>query len=62
VGKTPYGFKNFTNVIATKDPDAPRRVVLAAHYDSKYFGTYPKNQARLFPPPSAPRKPLIDPS
>ncbi|KAI0293610.1 glutaminyl-peptide cyclotransferase-like protein [Russula brevipes] len=44
VDKTPYGFKNFTNVIATKDPDAPRRVILAAHYDSKYFGTYPKNQ------------------
>lgn len=38
---------NFTNVIATKDPDAPRRVVLSAHYDSKYFETYPQNQVRL---------------
>lgn len=37
---------NFTNVIATKDPDAPRRVVLSAHYDSKYFPTYPQNQVR----------------
>ncbi|KAI0318924.1 glutaminyl-peptide cyclotransferase-like protein [Amylostereum chailletii] len=41
---TPYGPKNFTNVIATKDPDAPRRVVLAAHFDSKFFSTYPQNQ------------------
>jgi hypothetical protein len=46
VATTPYGPKNFTNVIATKDPDAPRRVVLAAHYDSKYFPHYPENQAR----------------
>ncbi|KAF8267886.1 glutaminyl-peptide cyclotransferase-like protein [Lactarius quietus] len=44
VASTPYGPRNFTNVIATKDPDAPRRVVLAAHFDSKYFPTYPQNQ------------------
>ena len=44
IGSTPYGLRNFTNVIATKDPDAPRRVVMAAHYDSKYFPTYPQNQ------------------
>jgi len=44
IGSTPYGLRNFTNVIATKDPDAPRRVVLSAHYDSKYFPTYPQNQ------------------
>lgn len=42
--KTPYGEKRFTNVIATKDPDAPRRLVLAAHFDSKFFATYPQNQ------------------
>jgi len=41
---TPYGEKRFTNVIATKDPDAPRRVVVAAHFDSKYFSVYPLNQ------------------
>lgn len=46
VATTPFGPKNFTNIIATKDPDAPRRVVLAAHYDSKYFSSYPENQAR----------------
>lgn len=45
---TPYGRKNFTNVIATKDPDAPRRVVLAAHFDSKFFPNYPQNQACSF--------------
>ena len=41
---TPYGEKRFTNVIATKDPDAIRRVVLAAHFDSKFFSAYPMNQ------------------
>ena len=46
VGITPYGPKNFTNVIATKDPDALRRVVLSAHFDSKFFPSAPKNQAR----------------
>ena len=34
---TPYGSKSFTNIIATLDPDKPNRLVLAAHYDSKYF-------------------------
>ncbi|KAH8117018.1 hypothetical protein DFH11DRAFT_1687800 [Phellopilus nigrolimitatus] len=41
---TPYGTKRFTNVIATKDPEASRRVILAAHFDSKFFSTYPQNQ------------------
>ena len=49
VDSTPYGPKNFTNVIATKDPDAPRRVVLAAHFDSKFFPFYPENQACPIP-------------
>ena len=42
---TPYGKKRFTNVIATKDPKAPRRVIVAAHFDSKFFESYPQNQA-----------------
>ncbi|KAI5116851.1 hypothetical protein M0805_006805 [Coniferiporia weirii] len=42
--KTPYGMKRFTNVIATKDPEAPRKVVVAAHFDSKFFPEYPYNQ------------------
>ena len=33
--KTPFGVKTFTNVIATLNPDAPRRMVIACHYDSK---------------------------
>ncbi|KAF9469303.1 hypothetical protein BDZ94DRAFT_1152081 [Collybia nuda] len=41
---TPIGPKRFTNIIATKAPTATRRVVLSAHFDSKYFPTYPDNQ------------------
>lgn len=33
---TPVGRKNFENIIATLDPAAPRRLVLACHFDSKY--------------------------
>ncbi|KAA1469186.1 hypothetical protein DENSPDRAFT_795625 [Dentipellis sp. KUC8613] len=44
IDNTPYGPKNFTNVIATKDPDAPHRVALAAHFDSKFFAASPLNQ------------------
>ncbi|TFK30202.1 glutaminyl-peptide cyclotransferase-like protein [Coprinopsis marcescibilis] len=44
---TPVGRKKFANVIATKDPDAPRRLILSAHFDSKYFPSYPMNQVRL---------------
>ncbi|KAI8801488.1 hypothetical protein BJ742DRAFT_749452 [Cladochytrium replicatum] len=34
---TPYGTKPFNNIIATKNPNAMRKLVLAAHFDSKYF-------------------------
>lgn len=34
---TPYGRLPFTNLIATLDPSAKRRLVLACHYDSKYY-------------------------
>jgi len=34
---TPLGKRNMTNIILTRDPHAPRKLVLAAHYDSKYF-------------------------
>jgi len=33
--QTPHGDRQFTNVIATLDPEAPRRLVIACHYDSK---------------------------
>ncbi|KAF8301111.1 hypothetical protein DL93DRAFT_2090838 [Clavulina sp. PMI_390] len=41
---TPYGTKQFANVIATKDPKAPRKLIIAAHFDSKYFPSFPENQ------------------
>ncbi|XP_037071876.1 glutaminyl-peptide cyclotransferase-like isoform X2 [Pollicipes pollicipes] len=34
--QTPLGEMPFTNVVATHDPAAPRRLVLACHYDSIY--------------------------
>lgn len=43
---TPYGQRSFTNIIATKDPTALRRVIVSAHYDSKFFPTHPENQVR----------------
>jgi glutaminyl-peptide cyclotransferase len=49
---TPYGQQSFTNIIATKDPIASRRVIVSAHYDSKFFSMYPENQVRS-------RQPLI---
>jgi len=33
--KTPHGMKQFTNIIATLDPSAARRLVIACHYESK---------------------------
>ena len=35
VQKTPHGDLPFHNVIATLDPNAERRLVIACHYDSK---------------------------
>ena len=37
VADTPYGKKNMANVIATLNPDVEQRIVLTAHFDSKYF-------------------------
>ncbi|XP_046379393.2 glutaminyl-peptide cyclotransferase-like isoform X1 [Haliotis rufescens] len=36
---TPLGDKEFTNIFATYNPHAPERLVLACHFDSKYFET-----------------------
>lgn len=47
ISDTPYGQKRFTNVIATKNPRAPTKLVLAAHFDSKYFPNFPENQVCL---------------
>uniref|UniRef100_A0A3B3UWT8 Glutaminyl-peptide cyclotransferase n=1 Tax=Poecilia latipinna TaxID=48699 RepID=A0A3B3UWT8_9TELE len=35
--QTPYGPLPFTNLVATLNPSATRHLVLACHYDSKYF-------------------------
>uniref|UniRef100_A0A1A8QTR9 Glutaminyl-peptide cyclotransferase n=1 Tax=Nothobranchius rachovii TaxID=451742 RepID=A0A1A8QTR9_9TELE len=37
VSQTPYGQLPFTNLIATLNPSAKRRLVLACHFDSKYY-------------------------
>lgn len=42
--ETPIGIKSFTNLIFTHDPLATRKLVLAAHLDSKYFPTHPEDQ------------------
>ncbi|RKO90088.1 hypothetical protein BDK51DRAFT_35965 [Blyttiomyces helicus] len=38
--QTPQGEKPFRNIIVTKNPDAHRKLVLAAHFDSKYFADF----------------------
>ena len=37
---TPLGSKPFNNIIVTKNPNASHKLVLAAHYDSKYFSDF----------------------
>jgi hypothetical protein len=34
---TPHGEVEFTNLVYTFDADAPRKLVLSAHFDSKWF-------------------------
>ena len=40
VSDTPLGATEFVNVIATQNPRATRRIVLACHFDSKYMPRY----------------------
>lgn len=42
--KTPEGAVEFTNLIATFDIEAERKVVLAAHHDSKWFKDGPEKE------------------
>ncbi|XP_006181129.2 LOW QUALITY PROTEIN: glutaminyl-peptide cyclotransferase [Camelus ferus] len=37
LSQTPYGYRSFSNIISTLNPMAKRHLVLACHYDSKYF-------------------------
>ncbi|GAA6026923.1 hypothetical protein JCM8097_005965 [Rhodosporidiobolus ruineniae] len=57
---TPFGQKTFTNLIFTHDPSAPRRLVLSAHIDSKYFPTHPEDQFVGATDSAAPCAVLID--
>ncbi|XP_053566996.1 glutaminyl-peptide cyclotransferase [Bombina bombina] len=44
--QTPYGYVTFSNIISTLNPSAKRHLVLACHYDSKYFS--PQWDGRIF--------------
>ncbi len=37
---TPMGPKTFNNIVATQNPEAPKKLVMAAHFDSKYFADF----------------------
>lgn len=43
-GLTPIGDKPFVNLVFTHDPSAATKLVLAAHYDSKWFPNPPEDQ------------------
>lgn len=45
---TPRGRVTFTNIIATLDPEAPRRLLLACHYDSKFLPSDPRAPHKVF--------------
>lgn len=45
---TPRGRVTFTNVIATLDTGAPRRLILACHYDSKSLPSDPRAPHKVF--------------
>lgn len=45
---TPRGKVSFTNIVATLDPSAPRRLLLACHYDSKALPPDPRAPEKVF--------------
>uniref|UniRef100_A0A5F9CBX7 Glutaminyl-peptide cyclotransferase n=1 Tax=Oryctolagus cuniculus TaxID=9986 RepID=A0A5F9CBX7_RABIT len=45
LSNTPYGIRSFSNIISTLNPSTKRHLVLACHYDSKYF---PRWDNRVF--------------
>ncbi|XP_058489777.1 glutaminyl-peptide cyclotransferase-like a [Solea solea] len=45
---TPRGLVAFTNIVATLDPSAPRRLLLACHYDSKLLPPDPRAPEKVF--------------
>ncbi|KAL2095309.1 hypothetical protein ACEWY4_010028 [Coilia grayii] len=45
---TPRGPINFSNILAVLDPVAPRRLLLACHYDSKALRVAPSGPGKVF--------------
>lgn len=45
---TPRGRVTFTNIVATLDTGAPRRLILACHYDSKSLPSDPRAPHKVF--------------
>ncbi|KAJ8385041.1 hypothetical protein AAFF_G00195710 [Aldrovandia affinis] len=45
---TPRGLVTFSNVLAVLDPQAPRRLLLACHYDSKALPPAPESPQQVF--------------
>ncbi|XP_064840338.1 glutaminyl-peptide cyclotransferase-like a isoform X3 [Oncorhynchus masou masou] len=45
---TPRGQVTFSNIVATLDPGAPRRLLLTCHYDSKVLPPDPRVPERVF--------------
>ncbi|KTG40726.1 hypothetical protein cypCar_00011185 [Cyprinus carpio] len=48
ISETPHGPVSFTNVLAVLDPMAPRRLLLACHYDSKFIPSDPSDPQKVF--------------
>ncbi|XP_067279070.1 glutaminyl-peptide cyclotransferase [Pseudorasbora parva] len=48
ISETPRGPVSFSNVLAVLDPTAPRRLLLACHYDSKFIPTNPSDPQKVF--------------
>lgn len=46
--RTPRGQVTFSNIIATLDPSAPRRLLLTCHYDSKVLPPDPRAPEKVF--------------
>ncbi|XP_056139454.1 glutaminyl-peptide cyclotransferase-like a [Lampris incognitus] len=46
--QTPRGQVTFTNIIATLDPSAPRKLLLTCHYDSKAMPPDPRAPEKVF--------------
>ncbi|XP_051959680.1 glutaminyl-peptide cyclotransferase [Xyrauchen texanus] len=48
ISETPHGPVSFSNVLAVLDPMAPRRLLLACHYDSKSIPADPSEPKKVF--------------